>query len=477
MTLFLCIGAGLSAYGEPPGEEEALVFELDEVEESETPRFQPRYRFRGALSDEVAVDLGFEGDGEHVLRSIHRLFLAMDGEIRPKMKAHVSGRMSWFVWMDEDGDARYELEPELRDTWLQWTLGDSTSLIVGTQTWSWGVSDVFPVADGINPRDLIHGYTASLETPKIPVFGVTLRSGLGDHVRAEAVWVPFFFPDRAAVFAHDFAILGEVLGSSSTFISTLQAQLDALHPSIIDDVQPLLVATERPDEGLENSSAGLRLTANVRGVDLGTSYFFGWDRIPVFVVPSDDVLGSALPGLLSGETAVGDLFASRHERRHWIGVDLAVALGDFVLRGESAWTPKKTIYLGDLTSTRLPIIESTGGLEYSWDSTVTALIEVHHRHVFELPEDADLFLAGQDQLQIAAVLATRWLEFDTLQVSVAALYGISQEDWVLSPSVTWKVSDAFAVVVGGRIFEGPANSLGGAFDSNDEVFLQTRVRF
>jgi hypothetical protein len=476
-TLLLCSGAALFAHADAPEEEEALVFDLEAEEEVESPQFKPRHRFRGALSDEVAVDLGFEGDGEHVVRSVHRLLLTMDGEIRPDLKAHVSGRMTWFAWFEEDGAARYELDPELRDTWLQWSLGDSTSLIVGNQTWSWGVSDVFPVADGINPRDLIHGYTTSLETPKIPVFGVTLRSALGDHLRFEAVWVPFFVPDRAAVFAHDFAILGEVLGSSSAFISTMQAQLDALHPSIIDDVQPLLVATERPDEGLENSSAGLRLAANVRGVDLGASYFFGWDRIPVFAVPSDDELGEALPGLLSGETAVTDLFASSHARRHWVGVDLAVALGDFIVRGESAWTPKKTIYRDDLSSVRLPIVESTGGLEYSWETTITAMVEVFHRHIFDLPEGADLFLAGQDQLQIAAVLATRWLEFDALQITLAGMYGITQGDFILSPSVTWKVSDTFQVEAGGRLFEGPVNSLGGAFDSNDEVFLQTRVRF
>ncbi len=516
---FLAIPA--SAQEAPIEDEEPiiLIFDEDDTTEPELPTqtFVPQAQVRGSLANELALDTQFDGNDEHVFRSFHRLSLAAEMDLNENVKVMVSGRATYWLYGREEGMDRYEFEPELRDTYVHWSAPHIVDGAVGLQTWSWGVSDVFSTADTLNPRDLRHGISSSLETPKIPIFGLSLYRNLGDTVQLEAVWVPFFEPDRVSVMGTDCGIMGSAgSAESGAGLAGLTGLLGGLDPSIIDDIDPLLLSTSRPDEGLENSSAGLRATTTLGTVDIGASYIFGWDRTPILRfdpclptaaallegnIPVESLDTNALAGLfINGETGLEEapgtcsnealiehmfkgeldllgLLETKYVRSQVVGLDLTAPIGDVIGKIESSYTLERVFYTQTFESQQHPLISSTAGLEYTYDTSLTLASEFNHQHILGLEEDTVLFLQEQDQLQVALIGNFRFLEYDALEIQLAGLYGITLEDWIGQASIGYRFTDTYLLQLGGRLFGGEMGSPGHLYNNNDEIYLLSQLSF
>lgn len=503
-------------------EEEIIIILEDEDDTAppillETP-FSQTVLFRGALTNELAVDTQFEGETERIGQSFHRLFLSADVQISKEVSAMISGRTTWWIWAKEDGIERYKFDPELRDTYLHWTSSDVANGTIGLQTWSWGLSDLFPTGDLLNPRDLRTGPSSGLETPKIPVFGLSLDRSIGNLFHLEAVWLPFYQADKTSVIATDFGLMGAGKGGGSPSLlpSGISGVLGGLDPSIIDDVDPLLMSTSRPDEGLENSSAGVRLTGALGSADVGLHYIFDWDQTPVLTIDSclptvssllsgeiqpedlDQVALSALvlgtpnttnypegtcppeyllETMFAGDLDLTGLYQTENLRRHTVAGDIALPVGDTITRIESSWSPSQTFYTQTFQSIQKPILQSTFGLEYSYDTQFVLVFEFNHRHIFELDDEENLFLMKQDALQSGLVINARFLDYDALEIQLAGIYGITMEDWIVQPSIAYHFNDEYLLQIGARIFDGKEGSPGALFAANDEIYLLSQWNF
>jgi hypothetical protein len=427
----------------------------------------------------------------------------LESPISENVSLKLSGRMGWWAWFEQDGDERYQLLPELRDSYLHWRIPDLVDFSVGMQTFSWGVSNVFSVQDILNPTDLTDGLSASLETPKMPVFALSAHRGLGDWGGLEVVWVPFFQPDRVPIFGNDYSVLDESFSASSATFSRVLNQLESLPSSMVEDLQPLLAGTDRPEESLANSAVGTRITATTGGVDWGLSYHYGWDRTPIFRLderlallepllgaegsleeaglalfqPENEEAKLFIEALLAGDVPLSELFSSRYRRMHLVAMDIAFGVGDVLLKMESAFMPKKVLYSQDMSALSLSVIHTTVGIDYFYGTTWMVALEVHHEHILDLPKETSLFLAEQDQIQMALTTSLRMLEFDALELQLGVVYGLTMEDWMLFPSLTYRFNDTYGMTVGGKIFEGKDGSLGALYDRNDEVYFLSRWSF
>ena len=94
-------------------QEEEIIIIMEEGEEDDStpivPSFEQRVLFRGALTNEAALDLAFEGEEERIFRSFHRLFLGAEVEVSESIRAMISGRTTWWMWARKDGVERYEV--------------------------------------------------------------------------------------------------------------------------------------------------------------------------------------------------------------------------------------------------------------------------------------------------------------------------------------------------------------------------------
>lgn len=452
--------------------------------------------FDGTFTTELALDFRNETRWEQAVRFRSRLDLALSHELGAGFDVRLGGRLTCWVWSTSTGDSRYLFEPDLRDAWLRWRFPDVLDVTVGTQIFAWGAADALSGVDRLNPVDRRDSVTASLETPKIPLFAVTLSHSAGPELGVTAVWAPFFTPDRQDVFGDDFSLLGPDPASSP--LAPSQAALEALagiDDSIVDPLQPILLSPFAPDQDhLENSTIGLRLTSTVGGVDLGFTYIWGWERTPAIAVdprtgslaalldpePDPAALAQALQlltALQGGQVGFTDLFCSQYVRSHVAGVDLAAAVWDLTIKAEAAYTTARVAYDDAMQSVISPALRTVLGLDYAFEDTLTVTVEAAYERLLDDDADVPLFLTARDDVQIAGLVALRLLTDDALQVRTAVLYGAILDDWVVVPEVTWRIADGYAVSAGARLFEGGARTRGGHFDANDEGYVLGRIDF
>ncbi|GMV42031.1 MAG: hypothetical protein AMXMBFR64_37470 [Myxococcales bacterium] len=451
--------------------------------------------FDGTFTSELTIDLRNETPWEHAVRFRNRLDLALSHELGAGFDVRIAGRMTWWVWSTSSGDARTSFEPDLRDTWLRWRFPGVLDVTVGTQVFAWGAADALSAVDRLNPVDRRDSITASLETPKIPLFAVTLAHSGGPELGLRFVWAPFFEADRQAVFGDDFSLLGpDPEGSPLAPSRAAMNALGAIDDSIVDEVQPILLSPSRPEHHhLDNSTIGARVTSTLGGVDLALSYIWGWERTPVIRIdprlpsltallepePDPAALAEAFAlfgQLQSGAVSFGDLYASHYERSHLVGFDLAAPMWDLTIKAEAAFSSARVVYDAAFESIVTPSVRAVVGLDYTWETTLVVTLEASWEHLLDVG-DRDLFLTRRDDVQVAAVLALRLLEGDALQIQAAVLYGATQDDWIVVPEVTWRIADGWAVSAGARAFEGASGSRGGHFDANDEAYVLGRADF
>ena len=61
---------------------------------------------------------------------------------------------------------------------------------------------------------------------------------------------------------------------------------------------------------------------------------------------------------------------------------------------------------------------------------------------------------------------------EKLKPQILVLYG-DDNDWKISPKVSYEFNDQWQMAFGFHFFEGKATQLNGQFDKNDQVFLET----
>ena len=498
-------------------EEIILIFDDEESPppEASSPAFTPSFLFRGTALSDQSLDLQFDGNEERIFRSTNRLSMDATMKLSNALHTRVSGRMTYWAWMKESGFDHAEFESELRDSYLHWTITDTWQSTLGLQTWSWGATELFPVYDVLNPRDLRTGASEGVETPKVPVFGLTIDNQWGQWIRSSLVWIPFFEADRQSVLATDYGVIGGP-STPSPLTSGFGTLLQDINPAAFHDVDQLLFELDRPDETLWNNSVGLRFDGAIGTVDWAVGTFYGWDTTPV--LGSDPCLGT-VGELLGGELAPSDLdfvalssllvegaeppefpegtcppealfgqfldgsfstsslFQTRYERRWTTGLDLTIPFGDVLSRVEASWSPNRVFYTSNLQSIREPILAGTAGLEYVYDARFTGIIELNYSHILGLDSETELFGTAPRNLQGGILLSSRWLDYDALEFQLAGIYGITLEEWMLLPSVGYRFTDGFLGQLGVRIYQGEGTSAGSLFNTNDEVYVLIRWDF
>ncbi len=80
--------------------------------------------------------------------------------------------------------------------------------------------------------------------------------------------------------------------------------------------------------------------------------------------------------------------------------------------------------------------------------------------------------------QLATVRMMQFLMHQTLRLSLFALYGLSDRDYLLNPEVKYSLTDSIWIALGGNIFDGgEAWSQFGQFAQDDNIYTQVRYEF
>ncbi len=376
-------------------------------------------------------------------------------------------------------------------------------LRVGIQKFAWGTLDQFNPTDNLNPWDLRHPFTTDPLKRKIGIPAVRALVGSSfSSVLVEAVWMPFYVPFRMPDPGDRwYPPLFEAVTSYPTPDFGLPFELPPVNIVQVNSEPDL------PPRTFENSDVGVRISRTVGNADIGVSYFYGFDRMPVFGVDGRIVADLRfLPPDLD-LTYRMNLRPQIH-RIQVFGFDMAMSRGSFTFRAEGAFVKDRFVNVGldaipkiaeDFELPPLSEIDISahpkgvtvsfpfspqiafsknllsvgGGIDYQWGT---------HLLTFQMVGNSILNYGGEPliykEFELIMILGTnsRFLE-DTLLVEGGVVLNPMSEFWMVSVEPSYLITDAWTVGTRLLLLEGDRNTYLGQYSRNDEISFFVRYSF
>jgi hypothetical protein len=343
----------------------------------------------------------------------------------------------------------------LREAYVE-TYWGGLDIRVGHQIVVWGRADGFNPTDNITPKDML-ARSADEDDRRLANFLVrTTYNAL--PLRLEGIWIPFYKSSRIP----------------TEFIS---------FPAGIQ-----LEGEDYPSARFAHSTAALRLNFVFPGFDGSLSYFNGHNPFPALSadVTEDDVPLHPIDPL--------DIVL-RSYRMHVVGLDFSSTWGSWGLRGEAAYRSPHGDYRRDASIIH-PDLYGVVGMDHEFGAGMSVILQYLVRRVWDFqeliqPSRPDLLPAYQlakknrllfsQQYEISHALSLRAAKsfwHDTLDLEVMGYVNITSHEYLLKPKLTYSITDAFSLIIGGEWYQGPDDSL---FDLVDPylsaLFGELRLSF
>jgi hypothetical protein len=400
---------------------------------------------------------------------------------------------------------------EIAEAYLSFYLAE-LDLRVGIQKFAWGTLDQFNPTDNLNPWDLRHPFTTDPLRRKIGVPAVRALFGSAfSSVLVEAIWMPFYVPYRMPDPGDRW--YPPLFGAVKSYPTP-----DLGLPIELPPVNIVQVNTEPdlPSRTFENSDFGIRISRTIGNADISVSYFYGFDRMPVFGVEGAIVADlQFLPPDLD-LTYLMNLRPQLH-RIQVFGVDMAMSRGAFTFRAEGAFVKDRHINVGleaipeiadDFELPPLSEIDISGrpngltvsfpfspqiafpknllsiggGIDYQWGTHLLTFQMVGNSILNYGGEPLILNYGGEPliykEFELLMILGvnSRFLE-DTLLVEGGLVLNPSSEFWMISIEPKYLITDAWTVGTRLLLLEGDRNTYLGQYSRNDEISFYIRYAF
>ncbi len=446
-------------------------FELDTAKE--LPSLLARLRCDGSFGEHLAIhsilEAGYDGAARNPKND--RLLLGFDN-VYPSTDRYVQVPEAYVTLVFPSLDVRF-----------------------GIQKFSWG---------NLSPLDLRHLFDVSSSMDRkigVPALRVSYLCSMIETT-VEAIWIPFFVPYRLP--DPEDRWYPQLLRTPETVV---------IPPSVVGITLPPVAISQHNDEArlpsktMGHSEFGLRISRTIGSLDLGVSYFNGYDRMPVVtgqgtVISAFQLMPPALS--LSYDFHILPFF----HRMHVYGVDMAYSLSNITLRAEGAYTRGRYFNVGlnalsdileeftlpqasDITTSPLQnglclhfpfsprlayqkdFLSLGAGIDYQWGNhlltfqTLGNQILGYHGEPLVYEEFEFILLVG---------LHSRFLE-DTLQAEAGLVINPMQEFVLTRTELTYAVTDQFSLAAQLLLLNGKAESPFGQFRRNDQVSVTFKYSF
>ena len=344
-------------------------------------------------------------------------------------------------------------EVSMREAYVNAYLGPF-DLRIGHQIVVWGRADGFNPTNNITPNDML---ARSPDEDDRRLGNFLIRAFYNAHpLRYEAIWIPFF---------------------KSSVIPTNLLQLPG---------NVIIGSPDHPDSRLRNSAFAFRINFERSSWDGSLSYFNGYNPFPGIDADFFAVIGP-VPFV--------EMYP-RSYRIHVLGADFATTLGGrWGLRGEMAYRRPHADYAGNFYIIN-PELQCVVGIDREFPGNFTLILQYIGRYVLDFEEMfvitspavvpvynlafKNRLIAGQ-QYEISHAISCRAslsLLHETLNLEVLGYGNLTSEEFLWRPKVTYDITDAFHVIVGGELYDGLSDTLFGLVDKHlSSVFAEIRLTF
>ena len=332
-----------------------------------------------------------------------------------------------------------EADIDLREAFLDYSTGD-LDFRLGRQITTWGVGDLLFIND-VFPKNWVSFFSGRpLEYLKLGVDGLRARYS-SSIVNTEMLVIPRFEPDTLPTPARFF-----------------------LH----DDFRAVAVrARVLPDTGLQNPEVAIRLYRGIAGFDVSAYFYRGFWRAPG--QRPDDPDSPTLVTQIFPPLSVNGLSA---QGQAWGGV-VSLEAGYYDSRGDRGGTDpaianSQALFLAGYEKQLYE--DFTVGIQYF--AEIMMDFAAYKR---ALPAG---FAQKRKYRDIVTLRLTRFLKYQTWQLSLFVFYSPAEHDYLFRPRVTYRVSDNLTVAMGANLFGGKkTTTFLGQFGRDDNAYLTLRYDF
>jgi hypothetical protein len=355
---------------------------------------------------------------------------------------------------------------DLREAYVNAYLGP-LDLRIGQQIIVWGRADALNPTNNLTPLDFrIHSPIE--DDLRIGNAGARAFLRLAPF-RLEGVWMPLYLPTELPV-----------------------VQL----PQYVSYGAPLF-----PAFNLKDGTEAVRLHLELPAIEMSVSYLHGFAPLPgLSPTPMGINLTAADDGTPSTTTPPSILVSRTAYEQQVLGFDFSTSLGEAAtLRGEAAYRRPYNWAVPADHHIAYPDLQYTVGADHTF-GPLSIIVQYLGRYVFDwqkqdgpammlnpsvLPtepmsnltfvsEFVNSTLAKQNQIlfsqtaqiQHLATLRFEWLALhETLSISSLCLYNFTTREWLITPRIGYRLSDAITMYAGAQVFHGPADTLFGIIDA------------
>ncbi len=403
-----------------------------------------RLKIHGSLTNQTAAHIYAP---RYFSKFDTQLYLSGAGEISEKMKYFISGRYHYNPVFDVSdrysNSARSDekTDVELRDTYLDWSVGD-VDLRLGKQQVVWGEAVGLFFADVVNAKDLRESVLPDFEFIRIPEWGASAEY-TKDDFHSQFIVLPGVEFDKTGVQGAEFSPPVPIPNATTPFTT---------HDP------------DQPKYGFENSKIGARFSYLISGVDAGVFYLHSWTSLPV-MYRSIDGNGSYN-------------FDPTYERQDIFGLTFSKEVNDYVCKGEAVFYPKAYFPINDTTDS--DGIKKSGYVDYliGLDHTYFGKWDVNFQLMQRWVMDYDNRFMNEEEVSygFSVRLARTWVS-QKLTTEILAITNLRAPDFLYRPKVSYNLSNSWKVAVGADIFAGQPTGLFGFFREKSRWYTEFTYKF
>jgi len=217
---------------------------------------------------------------------------------------------------------------------------------------------------------------------------------------------------------------------------------------------------------LENSELFAKFSAMTSLIDFEIMGGYVWD---------DDPTMHARKGVDPNTMQPSITVIPQHHRLSIGGGSFSTTIGAFVLRGEGAYYGGKYFQTADVTTTdgitEKDYLHYLAGLDFNIGDTRISL-----QFIQQAILDYDDQIANDEFENTATILVSRTFLRETLKMELFSYIGLTNEDALIRPKLTYDFTDGFQLLLGANIFTGTDGRFG-QYDDNDMIYFKVKYSF
>jgi len=325
---------------------------------------------------------------------------------------------------------------------------DNFDIRIGKQQVVWGKADGVFITDIVSPLNLTEFLLPDFDEIRTGVIATKVNYYLGNST-FEAIWIPVFTPtERPAA------------GS----IWYMQPEFPV--PPAWDLSRELITP------GLETSEVFLKYTALTSAIDFELMGAYTWDDNPTLYVQKEfGVDSSTMQPILQGLNITPE-----YHRLTIGGGSFSSEIKGVILRGEAAYYNGKYFLTedplqpdGNIQKDYLHYLVgldfNLGPVKFSSQFIQQTILNYDNNILNEKTENTMTFLTRYDMLR------------ETLHLELFSYIGLTNEDALIRPKITYDFDDSFSILLGSNIFVGDEKGRFGQYGDNSMLYMKIKYSF